>query len=223
MWSSETCMILWRKTPRTFGRGMTLRYSRSEGFWWMRLASRTGRSYRLVAVFSLITVSKQKPVSKKNLAKLYITWIICGPPKHVWFCEGKLLELLGGGMTLRYSRGEEFGWMRLASHTSRSYRLVTVFSLICFLLSSVTPLAKKKLNLFSAYIAYILMYYKPTRFLLHPISPNSIQITLTFPQQRAGNSPSYQYGRIHGTALAKYNKAGPESSISLFYLQNTQR
>jgi hypothetical protein len=36
------------------------------------------------------------------------------------------------------------------------------------------------------------MYYTPTRFLLHPISPNSIQITLAFPQQRAGNSPSLQ-------------------------------
>jgi hypothetical protein len=80
-------------------------------------------------------------------------------------------------MTLRYSRGEGFGWMRLASRTSQSYRLVTVFSLIWFLLSLVTPLAKK-LNMFSAYIAYILMYYTPTRFLLHPISPNSIQITL---------------------------------------------
>jgi hypothetical protein len=36
------------------------------------------------------------------------------------------------------------------------------------------------------------MYYTPTRFLLHSISPNSIQITLAFPQQRAGNSPSYK-------------------------------
>jgi hypothetical protein len=92
-------------------------------------------------------------------------------------------------MTLRYSRSERFGWMRLVSRTGRSYRLVTMFSLILFLLSLVTPL-EKKLNMFSAYIAYILMYYTPTRFLLHPISPNSIQITLAFPQQRAGNSPS---------------------------------
>jgi hypothetical protein len=130
MWSSETCMILWRKTPKTFGRGMTLRYSRCEGFRWMRLAFHTGQFYRLVTVFYLITVSKKKPVSKKKLAKLHITWITCGPPKHAWFYEGKLLELLGGRMTLRYSRGEGFWWMRLASRTGRSYRLVTMFSLI---------------------------------------------------------------------------------------------
>jgi hypothetical protein len=104
-------------------------------------------------------------------------------------------------MTLRYSRDEGFGWMRLASRTGRSYKLVTVFSLICFLLSLVTPLTKK-LNLFYAYIAYILMYYTPTRFLLHSISPNSIQITLAFPQQRAGNSPSiYIYSSLRGVAL----------------------
>jgi hypothetical protein len=48
--------------------------------------------------------------------------------------------------------------MRLVSRTGRSYRLVTVFSLIWFLLSLVTSLTKK-LNLFSAYIVYILMYY----------------------------------------------------------------
>jgi hypothetical protein len=142
MWSSETCMILWRKTPRTFGRGITLRYSRGEGFGWMRLASRTGQFYRLVTMFSLIIVSKQKPVSKKNLAKLHITLITCGPPKHVWFCEGKLLELLGGGMTLRYSRGEGLWWMRLASHTGRSYRLMTVFPLIT--VSKQKPVSKKK-------------------------------------------------------------------------------
>jgi hypothetical protein len=109
MWSSETCMILLRKTTRTFGRGMTLRYSKGDGFWWMRLASHTGRSYRLATVFSLITFSKQKPVSKKNQVKLHITWITCGPPKHAWFYEGKLLNFLGGGMTLRYNRGEG-GW-----------------------------------------------------------------------------------------------------------------
>jgi hypothetical protein len=48
---------------------MTLRYSRGEGFWWMKLASRTGRSYRLVTAFSLITVSRQKPVSKQKPSK----------------------------------------------------------------------------------------------------------------------------------------------------------
>jgi hypothetical protein len=101
-------------------------------------------------------------------------------------------------MTLRYSRDEGFGWVRLASRTGRSYRLVTVFCLIWFLLSLVTPLAKK-LNLFSAYITYILMYYTQMRFVLHPISPNSIQITLAFQHQCVGNSPSMVYiGHVNG-------------------------
>jgi hypothetical protein len=153
MWSSEICMILWRKTLRTFGRGMTLRYSKGEGWGWMRLASRTGRSYRLVTLFSLITVSKQKPVSKKNLTKLHITWITCGPPKYAWFYQEKLIELLGGGITLRYSRGEGFWWMRLASCIGWSDRLVTVFYLITIFKQK--PVSKKKPSKTTYHMDYI--------------------------------------------------------------------
>jgi hypothetical protein len=75
--------------------------------------------------------------------------------------------------------------MRLASRTGRSYRLVTLFSLIWFLLSLDTPLAKKTKSVHCLY-----RIYTPTRFILHHISPNSIQITLAFPEQRTENSPS---------------------------------
>jgi hypothetical protein len=159
MWSSETCMILWRKTPRTFGRGMTLRYSRGEGFWWMRLASRTGRSYRLVTVFSLITVSKQKSVSKQKPSKTTYHMDYMWSSETCMILWRKTPRTFGRGMTLRYSRGEGWGWMRLVSRTGRSYRLVTVFSLIWFLLSLVTPLTKKTKSVLCLYRIYTYVLY----------------------------------------------------------------
>jgi hypothetical protein len=62
------------------------------------------------------------------------------------------------------------------------------------------------------------MYYIPTRFLLHPISPNSIQITLAFPQQRTGNSPSIYRGGgliIVGNLFKAYFSSFPRPKTDL--------